>query len=396
MQLADGGVGCQMAAVGEEVGAVALGLDVGRHRVDGVLGHEVMHVEAAHLDVGIIGHQFRGHLSLGIEWYLCIAFQADAAVAFMCCQVGSVSGSVGLEGAAEGDALGNAVILSQLRIGHCQCEVDVLGCRIQREVCLEFVEAGQVARCSVESGVKGCGQADVKPRELHLLHIAVDRTLDAQRMVWVTLDETLWHIAQYLDDVLLTDLGIHTGFQLTGILVVEGVEVHIHLGVNVGVGCAQCHGGHLYIIKGGVQSETATQFLYLDPALLIHGAVPEGQREALWGEADGVSGHVDVCQADVVIVESLDGRLPTVVVVESSTMPVEAGHLIDPCIKVDKGAAAHGLSEADTHIECVAWQMEGQGRLAETEAVGIDTPFQGRLRGVHFGRVAQGDVETGI
>ena len=133
-----------------------------------------MHVEAAHLDVGIVGHQFRGHLSLGVEWYLCLAFQTDATVAFVCRQVGGVSSAVGLEGATEGDALGDVVVAGQLWIGHCQCKVDVLGCRIQREVSLKFVEAGQVAGCAVESGVKGCGQVDVKSRELHLLHIAVD------------------------------------------------------------------------------------------------------------------------------------------------------------------------------------------------------------------------------
>ena len=122
----------------------------------------------------------------------------------------------------------------------------------------------------------------------------------------------------------------------------------------------------------------------------------ESQREALRGKTDSVGTQVDVCHTDVVIVEALDGRFPTVVVVEGSAVPVEVGHLIDTCIEVDKGAAAYGLSEADTHIERVAWQVEGQVGLAETEAVSIDAPFQGRLRGVHLCRVAQGDVETGI
>ena len=66
LQLVEGGVGRQMSVLGEEVCAVAFGIDIGRKGIDRVFGHEVMQVQILDADVCIVAHQAGHHLSFGI------------------------------------------------------------------------------------------------------------------------------------------------------------------------------------------------------------------------------------------------------------------------------------------------------------------------------------------
>ena len=67
LQLGEFGISRQVAAVGEEVCAVALGLDVCRDGVERVFGHEMMQVELVHLDGGIVAHILHSRFAFRIE-----------------------------------------------------------------------------------------------------------------------------------------------------------------------------------------------------------------------------------------------------------------------------------------------------------------------------------------
>ena len=110
VQLAHGGVGRQVTAVGEKVRAVALGAYLCREVVERVVGHEMVQVQVVYLDVCIVGHQLGGHIAFGIQGDGGVAFQFHAATAFLGCEVSSVSGAVGLDGTVEADAVGYAEV----------------------------------------------------------------------------------------------------------------------------------------------------------------------------------------------------------------------------------------------------------------------------------------------
>ena len=116
LQLLDGSVGCEMTTVGEEVGAVAFGLDVCSDCVERVFRHEVVKIQLVHLDVGIIGHQLGNHLPFCIEGDDGVALQMQGAVAFTGGEVGCVFGGIGLERAVETDTIGDTVVTHRLGI----------------------------------------------------------------------------------------------------------------------------------------------------------------------------------------------------------------------------------------------------------------------------------------
>ena len=66
LQLVDSGVGRQVVTVVEHVRPIALGLDRGRDVVERVLGHEVVQVQVAHIDIGIVADVIHHQVTLGV------------------------------------------------------------------------------------------------------------------------------------------------------------------------------------------------------------------------------------------------------------------------------------------------------------------------------------------
>ena len=81
--------------------------------------------------------------------------------------------------------------------------------------------------------MEGGGQVDVEARKLHLLHIAVERTFDGDGVIGIFADQRCRHVAHESHQVLFAQLRIQSHLHLTRIPLVESVEVHIHLGVDI-------------------------------------------------------------------------------------------------------------------------------------------------------------------
>ena len=281
VQLVHGGVCRQMTAVGEEVCTVSLGLDVCREVVERVLGHEVVQVQVLYLDVCIVGHVVGGHVAFGIEGDGGVAFQFHAATAFAGREVCGIFGTVGLDGAVEGDAVGDAVVLRGQQTGG---KAQVLCLGTQPDVGLQILEVSQVACRTAGGGVEGCRQVDVQTREVHLSHIAVHGTFDAQWLVGVLAEETLRHVAHEFDHILLADLGVQAHLHLPGILIAEGVQVHIHLCEDVRVGCLHVKGRYLHVAEIGIKSDTSLEVGdFQTRTLVLQGGFPDIEGGACGG-----------------------------------------------------------------------------------------------------------------
>ena len=96
VQLGNSGISCQVTFARQEIGAIALGLDVGRYCVDGILGHETMQVYLAYLDVSIVRHIIGHHVALGVHRYVGTSFHFYYAFPVAHGQVGVVFGTVSL------------------------------------------------------------------------------------------------------------------------------------------------------------------------------------------------------------------------------------------------------------------------------------------------------------
>ena len=158
LYLAHGGAGCQTTATGQEVGAVALRLDVGGYCIDGVLGHEMMHVQTVDADLGIVAHQVDRHLAFLVERDLCRSLHAHATFPLTRHEVGRVSCAVGLQCAVERDAIRYAVVARQLGVNQRCDEIEVLCLGVQTEVGLQPAHVRQVLCLAVEGEVERGGQ----------------------------------------------------------------------------------------------------------------------------------------------------------------------------------------------------------------------------------------------
>ena len=94
---------------------------------------------------------------------------------------------------------------------------------------IQIRRMGDVAR---SMHIQRTRQLHVKAVELGLTHIAGHHALHRQRLIRPFPLELLGQGTCCPDDVLLAYRGIHGGMQLTGILVIEGVEVHHETAVN--------------------------------------------------------------------------------------------------------------------------------------------------------------------
>ena len=100
----DGGVGLHLTAAIENIGAVAVGMDVCREGVEGVFGQEVMKVQVVDADVCIISHCLCVEVAFGILGYDSTDLCFYEPFAFTGIEVGIVSRAVGFQSAVEGDA----------------------------------------------------------------------------------------------------------------------------------------------------------------------------------------------------------------------------------------------------------------------------------------------------
>ena len=107
--------------------------------------------------------------------------------------------------------------------------------------------------------VQGGGQRDVETCEVHLPHVAIDRTLDADRVVGIVADERLWQTTHEVHQVLFADLCKEPKSHTAWLQSVGNVKVEVGLCVDVRVGCAKGHSWQLDIVEGRVESDESLQ-----------------------------------------------------------------------------------------------------------------------------------------
>ena len=221
-----------------------------------------MDVDVADLDVGIVANGIEIHLSSAVLRDGCCAVEPDGAAAFTGCQVGSVFWSIGLQRPFEADTIGDTVVTHYFRVKHGCQETKVLCLGVEPDIGFQLIEVCHVTCSSVGCEVECRRQRDVKPGELHLLYVAIQRPLDADGVVGVALDKLLGHVTDESHQVLLAKLCIQTKPHVAGILFIESIEVHIHLRSHVGVRRLENHGRYLNVIHRGVKFETTSEVCY--------------------------------------------------------------------------------------------------------------------------------------
>ena len=98
----------------------------------------------------------------------------------------------------------------------------------------------------------------------------------------------------------------------------------------------------------------------------------------------------------MVIVQAGNLGLPPVIIGQLTVFPIETTHLIDFLAKVDDGLASYGMSHEGIDVQGVAWQVDSQVAMMDTETVGIDDPGQRGFRGVNGCGIAEEDIQTGL
>ena len=115
------------------------------------------------------------------------------------------------------------------------------------------------------------GQAHVESADARLAHVSVERELHTERTVGIAPYELLRHVARKAHDVLLAQFGKQAQIDVSGVLLVEGVEVHVTLHAQVRVGSPQCHARHKHLRR--IHHHGSLQAAHLYAALLLHRAL---------------------------------------------------------------------------------------------------------------------------
>ena len=269
-------IGLQSTLVRQEIGAVALRFYVGRYGIDRVARHKVMQVQIADAHICIVGHSLGYQVALATEWYAGAAFQLKRACTLTSHQVCSVASAVGFQRSVYLQPVWYAVVAHQRRVGQSECKVDVLRSGTHSDISLHASHIGHVVSRTTGGHTESRWQMYVEPGKGHVLHIAIDRTFDADGMVRVVLHKALWHIAHKSHQVLLTYLSIQAETHGSWIQIVEGIEVHSQLGFYLSVGCLQFQCGYHQALI--VHRYLRHQIADFQPTLLLRAQVPYYKR----------------------------------------------------------------------------------------------------------------------
>ena len=110
----------------------------------------------------------------------------------------------------------------------------------------------------------------MKIAQFHPLHVSRSLAFDCQRLVGPFALEVLRHVPHHPHDILFSEIAVDIRPHLSGMVVVEGIEVHVGRSCELGVGCAQVQ--VLHMDGCGIQCHLGGEFIYLQSAFLLEGA----------------------------------------------------------------------------------------------------------------------------
>ena len=236
-------------------------------------------------------------------------------------------------------------------------------------------------------GIECGGQFHIEACKAQVFHVALGHCLDRERLIGPTLDKSRRHATQKAHDVLLAESTICHHTDLTGMAVVESIEVHGYICPQVGLwrtdpqawqGDAQRV--HIHLGRDLVNSQSA---LFLERAL--------AQRHAqAWRTiVERINAHVDIAQGDMVDIESFGLYLETVVISQGAFCPIEFPHLIQALAKVEIAIGHAGISQGGSYLQSVARHVQGDGCRFHPQPIYGDSPLVFALRGIWRNGIAQ-------
>ena len=224
-QLVHMGIGHQTGTGREEVGTLPFHIDIGRNGIDGVARHEVMDVQLVDIQLRLIAH--------GIS--IKLATQLHRTLALMGSHIGRIVGTIGLHTPSSCHPTGQTVVALHIARQHGSDETHILCFGLELHISTQLLRTVQVGDKAGSISLESGRQRDIEVGELHILHVALQLTIEHQGLVGPLVAKTLWHRAQEGHEVLLAHHGPQAQLHLTGIDGIGQRQRHIQLDVDVGL-----------------------------------------------------------------------------------------------------------------------------------------------------------------
>ena len=219
-------------------------------------------------------------------------------------------------------------------------------------------------------------------------------TLEGQRLIGPFCHHLAWQRGCKHLYVVLAYLSVNIGKELAGVLVGEGIEVHLHVGFQLG-----CGGFYLHILERQllcIHSKVSTHRLHIEPTLLLEAGLAYLRPDVGSMDEDAVGSDIDIDHGDMTAIEALRYWLHKVLVVlQAASVPVEAANLIYSVFQTEICGLGCDLIHLYVHGHCVTRHVERQTRMVDIEGVNIHLPVSLALGGVLGNGVAEGDIQLG-
>ena len=280
-QLIYAGIDLQLGAWRQHIGAPAIQRGMGRDGVDGITGHEVMHIELLDVSLCLIGQA--ADIGIGIQLHPALALGQSAS--------GAVLRAIGIGSATQGKSIGN--VIGARHIGRQQGgdKRQVLRGGIKGKMSSEASEIIEREHIATQLGTEGGGQLCLCLTDEQMLHIACRLCLEHQRLVGIGTVEGCGQGLTERQDILSAQRGKHTHIHPAGMKGVEHVQVHLHGSLDMRERSAEGQRGYGEVQRVHIYRGCALR--YLQTALLLHPAITQAGRHNGVAIADRINAKTD-------------------------------------------------------------------------------------------------------
>ena len=209
-----------------------------------------------------------------------------------------------------------------------------MGDGIETHISLQMVQISEVFHKTSGRGTESGRQLHVDIGKLDTLQVAVDGTIDRQRLIRPPLAEVWGQIAHEKHQVGLTQLGFETHAHRLGAERVGQRQGQVEVDQYVGSGRlqAECRQPQLAVIH----RDRACQPGNLHATFFFQGKLAHHQPQRRVVEVDAVNAHSDVSKVKVVEVQSFHTGLEILVILNGTIHQVNRLHGIGLRVKVDQ------------------------------------------------------------
>ena len=177
----------------EEVSTLSLGNDISRDGIDAVVGHEVVNIQVAHLDVGVIAHSSGIERTFGLDRSPTLA-SGDVCIILL--TIGFDT-SLGRHGR-------NTIVALHITRQHGHHKAQILGAGRKLHIGTQTLWVVEVSSKTCSSGMEGGRQRHLQIMEVHVLHISLQQTANAEWVFGPTLTHGCRQVSHKGHQVLLT------------------------------------------------------------------------------------------------------------------------------------------------------------------------------------------------